>query len=69
MTNGVVELLESENTTKIDPMQLIGMTTLDWDALISELCSLKGIDRPKPKVDREPTEDEIENMSIINEET
>lgn len=68
MTIDAVELLELENTTKIDPKQLIGMTTLDWDALISEIYNLKGIERPKPKVDREPTEEEIENMSIINEE-
>ena len=68
MTKDEAELSGLENTTKVDPHQLIGMTTLDWDALISEIYKLGGLEQPTKLIVREPTEDEIESMSITNEE-
>jgi hypothetical protein len=44
------------------------MTTLDWDALISEIYKLRGLEQSTKSIVRQPTEDEIESMSIANEE-
>jgi hypothetical protein len=68
MTNEEVALRGSENITTIDPAQLIGSTTLDWDALITEIYKLKGIERQTKRPAREPNEDELEEMARKNEE-